>query len=96
MYDIIELNGKKVADLRTIAKGLNIKKTESLKKQDLIYRILDEQAVNPIKKQSPPAKTSDKSAEKTKASKANVVPVAKSANGKTETKDLFSAMLNSK
>ncbi len=56
MYDIIELNGKKVADLRTIAKDLNIKKTESLKKQDLVYRILDEQAVNP------PAKSSSKPA----------------------------------
>jgi transcription termination factor Rho len=51
MYDIIELNGKKVAELRTIAKELNVKRTESLKKQDLIYRILDEQAINPPKKQ---------------------------------------------
>lgn len=50
MYDIIELNNLKVGDLRTIAKDLNIKKTEALKKQDLIYRILDEQAINPIKK----------------------------------------------
>ncbi|HKL03707.1 MAG TPA: transcription termination factor Rho [Cryomorphaceae bacterium] len=47
MYDIIELNGKKVADLRLIAKELNIKRTDSLKKQDLIYKILDEQAINP-------------------------------------------------
>ncbi len=53
MYDIIELNGKKVAELRSIAKELNIKKTESLKKQDLIYKILDEQAVNPIAKSKP-------------------------------------------
>ena len=52
MYDIIELNGKKVAELRTIAKDLNIKKTESLKKQDLIYKILDEQAINPPKKET--------------------------------------------
>ncbi len=50
MYDIIELNGKKVADLRAIAKELNIKKTEALKKQDLIYKILDEQAINPPSK----------------------------------------------
>ena len=47
MYDIIELNSKKVADLREIAKELNIKKGDKLKKQDLIYKILDEQAVNP-------------------------------------------------
>jgi transcription termination factor Rho len=50
MYDIIELNNLKVGDLRTIAKDLNITKTDALKKQDLIYRILDEQAINPIKK----------------------------------------------
>jgi len=47
MYDILSLNGKKVAELRDVAKQLKIKKVESLKKQDLIYKILDEQAVNP-------------------------------------------------
>ena len=48
MYDIEKLNNLKVADLRGIAKELDIKKTESLKKQDLIYRILDEQAERAI------------------------------------------------
>jgi transcription termination factor Rho len=47
MYDIIELNGKLVAELKDIAKELNIEKIESLKKQDLIYKILDYQALNP-------------------------------------------------
>ncbi len=47
MYDIIELNGKLVTDLRDIAKSLNIRKTEGVKKQDLIYKILDHQALNP-------------------------------------------------
>ena len=69
MYDIIELNGKKVAELRTIAKDLNIKKTESLKKQDLIYRILDEQAANPPKKQAAPAKSEEKPTPKARAPK---------------------------
>jgi transcription termination factor Rho len=50
MYDIIELNNLKVADLRAIAKELNIDKTESLKKQELVYKILDEQAVKPVPK----------------------------------------------
>ncbi len=49
MYDIIELNSKKVADLRDIAKELNVKGAEKLKKQELIYIILDEQAVLPLK-----------------------------------------------
>ena len=47
MYDIIELNEKLVGDLKEIAKGLNISKYEKLKKQDLIYQILDAQALNP-------------------------------------------------
>lgn len=47
MYDIIELNGKLVAELKDIAKELNIDKYEGLKKQDLIYQILDHQALSP-------------------------------------------------
>ncbi len=47
MYDIIELNGKLVTELRDIAKKLEIAKYEGLKKQDLIYKILDYQALNP-------------------------------------------------
>ncbi len=47
MYDIIELNGKLVSELREIAKKLNIPKPDYLKKQDLIYKILDYQALNP-------------------------------------------------
>jgi len=47
MYDIVELNGKLLTELREIAKELNIKRVESFKKQDLIYKILDVQAVNP-------------------------------------------------
>jgi transcription termination factor Rho len=45
MYDILELNKKLLPELREIAKTLNIKRIESLKKQELIYRILDAQAV---------------------------------------------------
>lgn len=45
MYDILELNKKLVSDLRTIAKDLGLTKFEKLKKQDLIYKILDEQAI---------------------------------------------------
>ncbi|GAO28483.1 transcription termination factor Rho [Geofilum rubicundum] len=45
MYDILELNKKLLVDLRTIAKELDIKRVESFKKQDLIYQILDAQAI---------------------------------------------------
>ena len=46
MYDIIDLNSRKVAELRDIAKELNIARTDKLKKQELVYAILDEQAVS--------------------------------------------------
>ncbi|MDR1755423.1 MAG: transcription termination factor Rho [Culturomica sp.] len=45
MYDILELNDKLLPELRQIAKNLNIKRVESYKKQDLVYKILDQQAV---------------------------------------------------
>jgi len=49
MYDIVELNGKLATELRQIAKEFNIPKTDKLLKKDLIYTILDHQALNPSK-----------------------------------------------
>lgn len=40
MYDIIELNNKVIAELKEIAKQLNIAGYESLKKSELIFKIL--------------------------------------------------------
>jgi transcription termination factor Rho len=45
MYDILELNKKLLPELKEIAKQLNVKKADVLRKQDLIYKILDEQAI---------------------------------------------------
>ena len=45
MYNIIQLNDKDLSELQSIAKELGIKKTDSLKKEDLVYKILDEQAI---------------------------------------------------
>jgi transcription termination factor Rho len=50
MYDILELSNKLLPELREIAKELKIKRTESLKKQDLIYKILDQQAIEATEK----------------------------------------------
>ncbi len=47
MYDILKLNSKLVAELKEIAKNLKIPKYDKLNKQDLIYTILDHQAINP-------------------------------------------------
>lgn len=69
MYDIIELNKKLVSELREIAKSLDLKKVDKLKKEELVFKILDQQAINPPK----PVKTEE--AKKPK-------PVA-SSNGST-------------
>ena len=45
-YNILELNEKLLPELQSIAEELGIKKVSSLKKDDLIYRILDEQAIS--------------------------------------------------
>ncbi len=45
MYDILELNKKLLPELREIGKELNIKRIESFKKQELVYKILDNQAI---------------------------------------------------
>ena len=50
MHKLTDLQKKKVADLREIASGLNIKRFEKLNKTDLIYKIIDEQAELPSKK----------------------------------------------
>lgn len=52
MYDIIDLNSKLVGELREIAKELSIPKFEALKKQELVYKILDHQAMSGAKDSS--------------------------------------------
>lgn len=47
MYDIISLNSKDLSELKSIAKEFNINKIDKLDKQELVYRILDHQALNP-------------------------------------------------
>ena len=78
MFDIIELNGKKVAELRQIAGKLGITRLDKLKKQDLVYSILDAQAAQPAdksdKKSAPKgraksAKSNDDGAESPKEDK---------------------------
>lgn len=49
MYDIQELNAKLLPELKEIARELQMEKVEGLRKQELIYKILDHQAMNPTK-----------------------------------------------
>ena len=45
MYNIIQLNDKDLSELQQIAKELGLTKIDSLRKEELVYRILDEQAI---------------------------------------------------
>lgn len=45
MYDILQLNDMLVPEIKELAKKLGLKNTRGLTKQELIYKILDQQAV---------------------------------------------------
>ena len=45
MYNIIQLSNKELGELQEIANEMGLKGIKSLERQDLIYRILDEQAI---------------------------------------------------
>ena len=47
MFEITQLKQKKLSELQEIAEKLKISKFKTLKKLDLVYKILDYQASNP-------------------------------------------------
>ncbi|PIB37153.1 transcription termination factor Rho [Reichenbachiella sp. 5M10] len=65
MYNIEELNDRLLSELKDIADNLGIKNFKRAAKKDLIYKILDEQAVNPE-----PAKQIKAKEEKSKSTEA--------------------------
>ena len=50
MYDIMELSNKSLEELYAIAENLNVKKVKSYSKDELVYKILDEQAIQGVNK----------------------------------------------
>lgn len=60
MYDIKQLSGLKLAELKEIAQNQGLTKYDRLKKQDLIYKILDEQAETLSKKTETPERNTSK------------------------------------
>ncbi|GAB3201722.1 transcription termination factor Rho [Pontibacter aydingkolensis] len=67
MYNIEELKDRLLSELKEIAEDLGVKNFKKLSKQDLIYKILDQQAITPpekiAKKYKSPARTTEVSAE---------------------------------
>ena len=66
MYNIIQLNDKNLSELQEIATKLGITKTDSLKKEELVYRILDEQAIVGASKKIEADKQKEESKDKKK------------------------------
>ncbi|GHT29614.1 transcription termination factor Rho [Bacteroidia bacterium] len=81
-YNILELNEKLLPDLQKIAGELGIKKISSFKKEELVYRILDEQAISFAGIQVEKAK--EKEAQKAKDKEAR--KVGRPPKAKTNTK----------
>lgn len=64
-YNILQLNEKSIDDLKGVAMELGIKKVDDLNKEELVYRILDEQAISLAGMQAGKAKEKEaKKAEK--------------------------------
>jgi transcription termination factor Rho len=73
MYNIIQLNDKNLSELQAIAKELGIKKADSYKKEELVYKILDEQAIaGATKKVATDKAKEEEFEEKKKRSRVNV------------------------
>ncbi len=56
-YNILELNEKLTTELRALAKEMGIKRPDAYRKEELIYKILDEQAIMKTKNLGPEPKT---------------------------------------
>ncbi len=66
-YNIIELNEKLTTELRVLAKEMGIRRPDAYKKEELIYKILDEQAIAETKKMSAESATRQASYEKNRS-----------------------------
>ena len=94
MFEISQLKEKKLSDLQEIAKKLNVPKYRSLKKLDLVYQILDQQAADPkaVKAVVAPAESTETKPEskpETRKPRQRVQkPVRNTAPAKTEEKEV--------
>ena len=74
MYTIEDLNVRLLSELKEIAEGLGVKNYKKLTKKDLVYKVLDQQALTPEtnlhleqeKKDKPQAETKSKNSNKDK------------------------------
>mgnify|MGYP002575104509 CR=1 FL=1 len=87
MYNIIQLNDKDLSELQVTAKELGIKKTDSLKKEDLVYKILDEQAIAGATKKVAADKLKEERKEEQKKKRSRIAPAKKDNKVVSATKE---------
>lgn len=80
MYTIDDLNVRLLSELKEIAEGMGVKNAKKLSKQDLIYKILDQQATSPetapapVKKSAPTSTESEPERKMRPRRRENVAP----------------------
>ena len=80
MYNIIQLSNKDLGELQGIANEMGIKGIKSLERQDLIYRILDEQAIAGSKKKAAAEENKNERRQRTRINKKEVANKVYSAD----------------
>ncbi|WP_288207660.1 transcription termination factor Rho [uncultured Parabacteroides sp.] len=87
-YNILELNEKLLPELQSIAEELGIKKISSLRKEELVYRILDEQAISyaGLQAEKEKEKEAKKAEKQTKAKKPSKTAAAKAPKAESKVK----------
>jgi transcription termination factor Rho len=97
MYTIDDLNVKLLSELKDLAESMGIKNAKKLGKQELVYKILDEQAVNPsAAKKTPVAEGGDSERKMRPRRRENVAPAQSEAPPPKVEKEISSQeMLNS-
>ncbi len=87
MYDILQLNDMLMPELLDIAEQLHIKGIKGLEKQDLIYKILDKQAIASSEKEDPNKKKRTKKMVTIKTSTSNINEEAEVMSSKDDESD---------
>ena len=92
MFDISELKEMKLPELQEIAKKAKINKYRGLKKDELVYQILDHQAANPavikplFEETAPAEKNTDAKPAADKQKRMRITPADKNAEAKPQQK----------
>ena len=98
-YTIIELNEKLTTELRALAKDMGIKRPDAFKKEELIYKILDEQAIietQKLSKNHSPKTNSNNNAENDKQNKPKSSFIPKAKNEEVIDKPVVAEPVNQK